>query len=144
MGKPPVSVETPPASLLSSFAGMLESGMLSVFTSTAVDKDAPTESRVNSSQDHDGDFGGHPSKSAASVQKAPRRGLTRLPSESGSEGESDMPGLERLGRGACAMSPEGEVLVISTEVCVVRIALLLYISMSSGCPLVFWDFCFGK
>lgn len=102
-----------PPSLLSSFAGIIETGMLNVFQSVA-DKGDDSASRVNSLRRAPGDNvvrgGGGERVSATTegndaISKRVSGGLSRLASES----ESDMPGLERLERSTCPASSEDEV-----------------------------------
>lgn len=115
-------VASEPPSLLSSFAGILESGVLNVFSSVA-DKGG-SSSRVNSvhrARDHPaGDLHGTskagPMPSGVVSKALGNAGgrsttnkhhkLAPIPSDTSSE--SDMPGLERLERSTCEASSEDE------------------------------------
>lgn len=120
---PNVASDSPP-SLLSSFAGLLEGGVLSVFgSSVAEKKSTQQQQRVGSLQtiplNHvvetstDGVASKKKSNSSSSSNNsrpssasAKHLRLTRPPSETTSE--NDMPGLERLERSTCAASSEDE------------------------------------
>lgn len=119
----PNMVSDSPPSLLSSFAGLLEGGVLSVFGSSVTEKKSTQQQqRVGSLQtiplNHivetstgDGVASKKKSSSSSSNSRpgsasAKHLRLTRPPSEPTSE--NDMPGLERLERSTCAASSEDE------------------------------------
>ena len=122
----PNVVSDSPPSLLSSFAGLLEGGVLSVFGSSVTEKKSTQQQqqqRVGSLQtiplNHivetsAGDGVASKKKSSTTSSSNSRPGsasakhlrLTRPPSETTSE--NDMPGLERLERSTCAASSEDE------------------------------------
>lgn len=102
-----------PPSLLSSFAGIIETGMLNVFQSVA-DKGDDSVSRVNSLRRAPGDNivrggGGERGSAATEGNDAISKRLSGRLSRLASESESDMPGLERLERSTCPASSEDEV-----------------------------------
>lgn len=102
-----------PPSLLSSFAGIIETGMLNVFHSVADKRDdsAPRASSLRRAPGgHHVVLGGERFSARTEdkddlVSNAVPGKLSTLRSES----ESDMPGLERLERTTCPASSEDEV-----------------------------------
>lgn len=124
-----VASEPAAPSLLSSFAGLLEGGVLNVFSSAADKKSsssgsaqqrvgslqtiplnhvAETKTTTVSSVDN-GVAAEKNSNNSSKLGPTPSKSimLTRPPSDTTSS-ESDMPGLERLERSTCAPSSEDE------------------------------------
>lgn len=150
--KPGVNVASDsPPSLLSSFAGLLEGGVLSVFgSSVAEKKSTQQQQRVGSLQtiplNHvvetstDGVASKKKSNSSSSNSRpssasAKNLRLTRPTSETTSE--NDMPGLERLERSTCAASSEDEA---RPEVS--RKPSVQFMMHTRVCVLCFWSSCF--